>query len=173
MQEIKGKKRYGRGHLLRLGTVGIAVGRWTQRTPEEQAQIENGLAMLEPDEDGEYVTTGDDAVVRLIEADEIDDLRGRFNSENDRMLRSGWEPPAWHWRRWRDLVLPWLQHRGVLHVNAYDNITWRRPWDWEFALLQRAPWLRDHLDRLWARLPRRPDGWKPLQVVHDDQDRVA
>lgn len=131
--ELDGKHRYGRGQTLRLfGRYAVVVGTWTDKSPEDL--IEESTAGLGHDISPEQFAT----------------LQLRFQEHNEERLREGWIAPKWHWRRYWLLLQPYLQRFGVIRVDAYNLVTWRRP-----------PWL-----------PRKPskDGWQPLRVVQEPDE---
>lgn len=135
--EVRGKKRYGEGTSLRVArSLAVGVGQWTDPPTLSEAD-------RLPAKD-----LGTEA--RLINGEEVEELRKRFSEFTQTKLRIGWVPPRWHWRHWQGLVLPYLVKFRLVQVNAFADVHWRRPSWW----------------------PMRQDPWRPLRVV-DDEDDVA
>ena len=137
-REVKGKRRYGEGRSVRLvRSLAVGVGRWTEAPSLEKIQeIEADSVVTWP---------------RLINDEEVIQLRSRFTQHNHDKMREGWTPPLWHWRRWQEFVLPLLNKLGLVDVRAYGDVHLKRP-----------RWLR-----------RKDDGWRPMQVAESEEDIVA
>lgn len=100
--EIDGQKRHGEGRVRKIGPLGLVIGQWKDRDPEQQAVIDG---LLEKDEFG----------VRELTRDEIEGLRAKMQQSNWDQVHTGWVPPLWHWRRYRKPVLTWLSREHLGH----------------------------------------------------------
>lgn len=138
--EVKGKKRYGEGLLYRVvGRVAVGVGQWTDPPDVDKIRAIEGI---EPDEIAPH----------LINDDQFEQLRARLTDINMRKMAEGWTPPIWHWRRYQEFLLPWLDKLGVVHTEAYGDVHFKFP-DWWPERLRPTPVV---------------DGWRPLMVIEDD-----
>ena len=111
--------------MVRLGRVGLHLGSWTSRSPEETTLLSTLYA------DGPR-----DESVRLIDDSEMDAVNAA--------IRNGWQPPVWHYRWWLNRVLPTLHAWGFVTVDAFAAEHWHRP-----------PWLpkpRPHLSLVPQRM---------------------
>lgn len=146
--EVKGKKRYGEGHLYRVaGRLAVGVGQWTEPPSAERIREIEGL---QANEFGPHLV--DEAEFRddgphLITADQFDELRNRLTDVNRRKMADGWTPPLWHWRRYQEFLLPLLHRLKLVSVTAYGDVHLRRPRWWPFA--------------------ETVDGWRPMVVAEE------
>lgn len=125
MQEFKGRHLYGEGKQIRLvGRLAVAAGSWTTRPPEEVEEI------------GEFQRTGVDPILRLIDDEDFDELHHRLNETNERMMRTGWEPPVWHWMRVREWFILWTNRHHLSAPAAYNKVRLYGPRQW----LVMFPW---------------------------------
>ena len=138
--EVKGKKRYGEGLLYRvLGRLAVGVGQWKE--PPDPAKIR----LIEGIEEGEIAP-------HLINDDQFDQLRARMSDITYRKLQDGWTPPRWHWRRYQEFLLPWMDKLGIVRVDAYADVHLKWP-DWWPERLRPTPVV---------------DGWRPMAVIEDE-----
>lgn len=165
-QEFKKPYRYGVGSVVRLGRLGLHVGRWTTMSPEMMTSVASARGHLQ---------SSDDDGVRLITEDEIEGVRD--------LIQDGWEPPLWHWRRWLDMALPTLSRLDLVRVTAYNEMHWHRP-QWlvgndGLTVIERYVMARqwrkgagripseEEMEGIRLRADQVTEGWQPVPAVPD------